>query len=113
MSLHSVQAPFNGQVCEVSNPHSNAVIDLDGDCLSGTCSKLAPWPMSSLSIIADVFLMCGTGRKYYQIWTNNKSNGYNLARSAAFPPNVGAVTFADMGTSRLSPTRVLFLVDLI
>ncbi|KAF8319364.1 hypothetical protein DL93DRAFT_2124690 [Clavulina sp. PMI_390] len=74
----TTQAPFNGRVCDVSNPHSNAVVDFDGDCLS------------------DVFLMCGTGRKYYQIWTNNKSNGFNLARSGALPPNVGAVTFADM-----------------
>jgi integrin alpha FG-GAP repeat containing protein 1 len=33
--LLSEDAPFKGQQCIISNPHSNAVIDLDGDCLAG------------------------------------------------------------------------------
>lgn len=26
---------FNGSQCEIANPHSNAVVDLNGDCLAG------------------------------------------------------------------------------
>lgn len=48
--------------------------------------------------IQDVFLLCGTNRKYYQIWINNKSDGFKMARTGAFPPNIGPVSFADMGT---------------
>jgi hypothetical protein len=31
----SEDAPFNGKHCTLANPHSNAVVDLDGDCLAG------------------------------------------------------------------------------
>lgn len=51
--------------------------------------------------ILDVFLMCGTNRKWYQIWINNKSNGFKMAQTQSFPPNIGAVTFADMGKWRV------------
>jgi len=47
----------------------------------------------------DVFIMCGSDRKSYQIWSNNKTDGFKLARSGQFPPNIGAVSFADMGGS--------------
>lgn len=47
--------------------------------------------------ILDVFLMCGSTQKTFQIWTNHKGDGFKLARSGSFPPNVGAVSFADMG----------------
>lgn len=33
--LSSEDAPFRGQQCTLANPHSNAVVDLDGDCLAG------------------------------------------------------------------------------
>jgi len=26
---------FNGSQCMIANPHSNAVVDLNGDCLAG------------------------------------------------------------------------------
>lgn len=29
-------APFDGASCSISTPHSNAVVDFDGDCLAGT-----------------------------------------------------------------------------
>jgi integrin alpha FG-GAP repeat containing protein 1 len=32
----------------------------------------------------------------YQIWTNNKSNGFTLSLSGSLPPNAGQVSFADM-----------------
>jgi hypothetical protein len=74
------------------------VVDFDGDCLSGSSAKAfdALFP-SLIDFATDVFFVCGSGRKYYQIWINNKSDGFKLAQSAAFPPNVGAVSFADMG----------------
>ncbi len=34
--LHSADAPFGGTTCDISSPHSNGVVDFDGDCLGGT-----------------------------------------------------------------------------
>ncbi|EJU05797.1 hypothetical protein DACRYDRAFT_75178 [Dacryopinax primogenitus] len=75
--------PLNtSKVCKLSNPHSSAVIDLDGDCL------------------ADLFLVCDSptsaNRKTYQIWINNKEGGFTLSREGDLPPGVGPITFADM-----------------
>ncbi|KAH8114092.1 hypothetical protein DFH11DRAFT_1595734 [Phellopilus nigrolimitatus] len=74
------EAPFNGQSCVISNPHSNAVVDFDGDCL------------------ADVFLVCdeGSSDKYYQIWRNDKTKGFTLAQLGRFPSGVQAISFSDM-----------------
>lgn len=33
--LFSENAPFHGTQCTANDPHSNAVVDLDGDCLAG------------------------------------------------------------------------------
>ncbi|KLO15303.1 hypothetical protein SCHPADRAFT_914476 [Schizopora paradoxa] len=74
-------APFKGQHCTISNPHSNAVVDFDGDCL------------------ADVFLMCddeSTGNKYFQIWRNDKSGDFTFVQLGRFPSGVQSVSFADM-----------------
>ena len=74
-------ASFN---CQFPNPHSNAFIDLDGDCL------------------ADLFLVCedpsDAQRLSYQIWVNAKEAGFKLAQSGPLPHGTapGAVTFADM-----------------
>lgn len=75
-----INPPFSGNQCKISNPHSNAVIDLNGDCL------------------ADVFLVCDepSGRKSFQIWVNNKSRGFTLAQSGRLPQGTQSVTFADM-----------------
>jgi hypothetical protein len=36
-SLHfSIDANLPGSTCSIVNPHSNAVLDLDGDCLPGS-----------------------------------------------------------------------------
>ncbi|KAI5117253.1 hypothetical protein M0805_006416 [Coniferiporia weirii] len=74
-------APFNGPTCVISSPHSNAVADFDGDCL------------------ADVFLVCdeeGTSNKFFQIWRNDKSEGFTLAQVGRLPSGVQAISFADM-----------------
>ncbi|KAJ3108911.1 hypothetical protein HK100_003375, partial [Physocladia obscura] len=69
-------------VCSYSSPHSNAFIDLNGDCL------------------ADLFLTCfdkSTSRSYFQIWTNSRDNGFALVIEQNFPTAyTGPVTFADM-----------------
>ncbi|KAJ7611627.1 hypothetical protein FB45DRAFT_940496 [Roridomyces roridus] len=71
---------FQGQQCTLASPHSNAVVDLNGDCL------------------ADVFLLCddGKGGKTYQIWVNNKNQGFSLALQGAMPSGVQTVSFADV-----------------
>ncbi|KAF8162813.1 hypothetical protein B0H34DRAFT_295552 [Crassisporium funariophilum] len=75
-----LDAPFKGNQCTIANPHSNAVVDLDGDCL------------------ADVFLVCddGIGGKKYQIWVNNKDQGFFLSQEGSLPPGTQAISFADV-----------------
>jgi integrin alpha FG-GAP repeat containing protein 1 len=66
-------------VCEISHPHSNAFLDLDGDCL------------------ADLFLLCNhNGKKSFQIWVNQKSEGFRLHSTVDLPQGVGQISFADM-----------------
>lgn len=74
---------FQGGVpCSVSSPHSNAFVDLDGDCL------------------ADIFLMCqkrNSREKSFQIWLNSpERNGFHMGLSGQLPEGVGPITFADM-----------------
>ncbi|KAJ7665373.1 hypothetical protein DFH06DRAFT_311965 [Mycena polygramma] len=71
---------FKGAQCTLASPHSNAVVDLDGDCL------------------ADVFLLCdnGNGQNSYQIWVNNKADGFSLALQGPMPSGVRSVSFADV-----------------
>ncbi|KZT11560.1 uncharacterized protein LAESUDRAFT_783948 [Laetiporus sulphureus 93-53] len=72
---------FNGARCTLSNPHSNAAIDLNGDCL------------------ADLFLVCDEGRggsKYFQIWMNNKDSGFVLVQIGRLPQGTQSISFADM-----------------
>ncbi|CAJ0845551.1 7606_t:CDS:10 [Entrophospora sp. SA101] len=59
--------------CRLSEPHSNAFIDLNGDCLS------------------DLFLTCEENFREtsYQIWVNTKDHGYVLTRYGELP------TYAD------------------
>ncbi|PPQ97975.1 hypothetical protein CVT26_003124 [Gymnopilus dilepis] len=73
-------APFKGPQCAIANPHSNAVIDLDGDCL------------------ADLFLVCDDGRggKTYQIWINSKDDGFFLSQSGPLPSGTQSISFADL-----------------
>lgn len=67
--------------CTWSSPHSNAFVDLDGDCL------------------ADVVFVCENGDKSQtvQIWTNQREEGFKLSQSFKLPTGAGPLTFADMG----------------
>ncbi|KAF9464632.1 hypothetical protein BDZ94DRAFT_1256197 [Collybia nuda] len=71
---------FHGTQCTLSNPHSNAVVDLNGDCL------------------ADLFLVCDDtrGGKLYQIWVNNKADGFSLSQEGSLPSGVQSISFADI-----------------
>ncbi|KAI0927900.1 hypothetical protein AcV7_009379 [Taiwanofungus camphoratus] len=72
---------FNGAHCTLSNPHSNAAVDLNGDCL------------------ADIFLVCdegSTGSKYFQIWVNNKDDGFILAQLGRLPQGIQSISFGDV-----------------
>ncbi|KZV83486.1 hypothetical protein EXIGLDRAFT_683764 [Exidia glandulosa HHB12029] len=81
-SLFKITDPkLVGASCHIANPHSNAVVDLNGDCL------------------ADLFLVCeepGSGERSYQIWVNMKADGFALVQSGPLPDGVGAISFADM-----------------
>lgn len=75
---------FDGRPCQLAQTHSNAFIDLNGDCL------------------ADVFLLCSDSSSghspptSFQIWLNNAStNTFTLHSQTSLPPNSGLVTFAD------------------
>ena len=55
--------------------------------------------MPPIIIISDVFLVCneqGTSDKFYQIWLNDKSNGFTLSQVGKLPSGVQAISFADM-----------------
>jgi len=64
------------EICKFSSPHSNAFIDLDGDCLS------------------DLFVTCDNGT--FEIWKNTVDKGFVFSRSAQLPENSGPISFADM-----------------
>lgn len=46
-----------------------------------------------------MFLVCdeeGTSNKYFQIWINDKADGFVLAQTGRLPSGVQAISFADM-----------------
>ncbi|KAJ8522676.1 hypothetical protein ONZ45_g812 [Pleurotus djamor] len=75
-----VEPKLKGTQCTISHPHSNAVVDLNGDCL------------------ADIFLVCDDSRggKSFQVWVNNKEDGFSLAQTGYLPAGTQSITFADM-----------------
>ncbi|KAH9890573.1 hypothetical protein C8Q73DRAFT_793017 [Cubamyces lactineus] len=75
-----VDPKLSGAQCTLSNPHSNAAVDLNGDCL------------------ADIFLVCEdrSGSKYFQIWVNNKDDGFSMKQQGRLPPGTQAISFADI-----------------
>lgn len=47
-----------------------------------------------------MFLVCDEDNgidKYYQIWINNKEDGFTLAQLRRFPRGLQSVTFNDIG----------------
>ena len=89
-------APFEGRQCNLVNPHSNAVLDLDGDCLAGIDADSSF--NFTLTRVTDVFLVCGDGKggKTYQIWINKKDQGFLLSQEGALPSGTQAISFADI-----------------
>ncbi|KAH9979777.1 hypothetical protein BJV77DRAFT_1048772 [Russula vinacea] len=77
-------APFSGPRCRIANPHSNAAVDLNGDCVAGSYSH--------------IFLVCddGPGQKSFQVWVSNPDGNYTLAQSGSLPIDTQSVVFADM-----------------
>lgn len=74
-----VDPKLNGAQCQLSNPHSNAAVDLNGDCL------------------ADLFLVCDDkDGQYYQIWVNNKDSGFSLSALGRLPKGFQTVSFGDI-----------------
>ncbi|KAJ3074923.1 hypothetical protein HDU98_009801 [Podochytrium sp. JEL0797] len=67
-------------ICTFSTPHSNAFLDLNGDCL------------------ADIFVTCTEGtRNFFQVWINSRDAGFSLAIEQDLPSDPhGAISFADM-----------------
>ncbi|GAA5933073.1 FG-GAP repeat domain-containing protein [Sporobolomyces koalae] len=75
--------PTGQWTCQFPTPHSNAFLDLDGDCL------------------ADLFFTCidpqDSSRLEYQIWTNDKTSGkFVWKRQGQLPKGTKNVGFADM-----------------
>ncbi|KAJ3295635.1 hypothetical protein HK104_002440 [Borealophlyctis nickersoniae] len=71
----------NHRVCKISHPHSNAFIDLDGDCLP------------------DLFLTCQDSPSSplkFQIWLNRKEKGFVFGMEKELPSGTGHITLADM-----------------
>ncbi|KNC97918.1 uncharacterized protein SPPG_06908 [Spizellomyces punctatus DAOM BR117] len=67
--------------CTITRPHSNAFLDLNGDCL------------------ADMFVTCqGSGNtpNKFQIWLNTKTDGFHFGMEQTLPAGSGQITFADM-----------------
>ncbi|KAF8487633.1 hypothetical protein JB92DRAFT_2759088 [Gautieria morchelliformis] len=73
---------LDDDVCNLSQTHSNAFLDFDGDCL------------------ADIFLSCNNmneGTQSFQIWLNAQDDqGFYLGQSGQLPSGAGQITFADM-----------------
>ncbi|KAL0078748.1 hypothetical protein F4703DRAFT_1876957 [Phycomyces blakesleeanus] len=66
--------------CKWAHPHSNAFLDLDGDCL------------------ADLVFVCEekNNQKRIQLWTNERKDGFKLSQTLYLPDGAGALSFADM-----------------
>ncbi|KAI7897751.1 uncharacterized protein BX663DRAFT_481196 [Cokeromyces recurvatus] len=66
--------------CVWANPHSNAFVDLNGDCL------------------ADLIFVCTkmSGTQSLQIWTNDRQQGFVLHQEAQLPTGAGPLSFGDI-----------------
>jgi integrin alpha FG-GAP repeat containing protein 1 len=74
---------FKNDLCEFADPHTNAFIDLDGDCL------------------ADFVVRCKNPADTVQIWRNTKDQGFVLHLTLELPSGAGPISFADIGMSLL------------
>jgi hypothetical protein len=100
--LFSMTTPkFNGAQCALANPHSNAVVDLNGDCLAGELpfALVSAFHAYVNFMLPDIFLVCDDGRGglSYQIWINNKQDGFTLGAQGSLPSGTQTISFADLG----------------
>lgn len=102
-------APFQGTQCTINDPHSNAVVDLDGDCLAGLVSGCFVTTNLYSCYLSDLFLTCddGKGGKKYQVWVNKKEEGFSLSQEGQLPFGTQAISFADIGLFFYIPKTVL------
>ncbi|KAI9138233.1 hypothetical protein BKA69DRAFT_811638 [Paraphysoderma sedebokerense] len=78
--LQPIPPPSPVPFCQISSFHSNAFVDLNGDCLS------------------DIFLTCADGQKLsYQIWINNKTE-FKMLKSGSLPTGTGPISFTDVNS---------------
>lgn len=94
---------MNAIDCKLAGPHSNAFIDLDGDCLAGMVDlNLLALKFNEESTL-DLFLTCvdpsDSSRATYQIWLNKKEQGFVFSQSGKLPKGSGQISFADIGVS--------------
>ena len=75
-NMTKIHGPLS-KACQIADPHSNAFIDLDGDCLS------------------DIFLTCAD--KSYEIWRKDPLKGFSKRSSNPLPSGHSQITFADIG----------------
>ena len=93
-------------LCRISNPHSNAFVDLNGDCLAGMtrlCMHVSRRIFRILLVtrITDLFVTCQetpSSPLKFQIWLNEKEKGFVFAMEKELPEKTGQITLADMGT---------------
>ncbi|CAO3663293.1 unnamed protein product [Umbelopsis ramanniana] len=82
-NVSSAQTLFDtadSENCVWSSPHSNAFLDLDGDCL------------------ADLVFTCtgSNGQQSVQFWVNNREQGFKMVQQANLPNGAGPLSFADI-----------------
>ena len=82
-TFNAVPFPSQTELNPLAKPHSNAFVDINGDCLA----DLVIFSLNST-----------TGTKVMEIWTFNE-NQWNLDRLIPLPEGAGQVSFADFGAS--------------
>ena len=90
--------------CAWSSPHSNAFVDLDGDCLAGTKRHTLSSAEIQIRFVdrlfySDLVFTCtgSNGQKSVQFWVNNRDQGFKMALQANLPNGAGPLSFADIG----------------
>jgi integrin alpha FG-GAP repeat containing protein 1 len=106
INLYRSDLPFNesdASPCKLADPHSNAFVDLNGDCFSGIFANLYSYirniSLQDICRSADLFLTCQNedGSKSFQIWINDKEKGFVHNVEKNLPKGTGQISFADLG----------------
>jgi integrin alpha FG-GAP repeat containing protein 1 len=96
------------QPCEFSVPHSNAFLDLDGDCIPGKLlfSQMLHQKKMLIACVDLIFTCPAKERPFIEIWTYEPPNGYKKSFRLDLPTNAGPLSFADIDTD--GSTDLLF-----